>query len=389
MTGSTALMFAGLAGATASTAVATLLESIRQPAYLRSTTTIGPLAALDLRRPDGFHFGGWDFDSRALDAVCDGHGVVGSLHADTRQALSAIRSLPGMRTALDIGPQPGFDNFVQVADLDEAVDRVAEDVGGFTSAAGADCAIVFYTASPHADDTDDPIPIPNTWEELRATAGAVPSSVVYALGAIRAGAHFVDFTPGRCLDSALVHRLAADHAVQLAGRDGSTGQTMLKMTLGELLKSRGFRVRGWYSTNVIGNHDGYVLSLPQHAVVKLSDKADGLPKLLGYGDFDHHVSIDYVPHWGDQKESWDAISVEGWAGSRLDIRVNWRGADSMLASAMLFDLARLLDYGARFGLSGLRQEVGYFFKRPLGSEGTAPATLLRNLTGFYTALGRA
>ncbi|MFD4636574.1 inositol-3-phosphate synthase [Lentzea sp. NPDC058436] len=382
-------MFVGLAGSTASTAVATLLESIRQPSYLRSTTTTGPLEALDLRRPDGFRFGGWDFDSRALDAVCDGHGIVGSLHADTRQALSAIRPMSGIRTNLDIEPRTGFDNFVQVTDVGEAVDRVAEDIGRFTTTAGADSAIVFYTGSPHADDANDPVPVPNTWEELRATAGVVPSSVVYALGAIRAGAHFVDFTPGRCLDSALVHRLAAEHAVQLAGRDGSTGQTMLKMALGELLKSRGFRVRGWYSTNVIGNHDGYVLSLPQHAVVKLSDKSDGLPKLLGYDDFDHHVSIDYVPHWGDHKESWDAISIEGWAGSRLDIRVNWRGADSMLASAMLFDLARLLDYGARFSLSGLRHEVGYFFKRPLGREGVAPGALLKDLVGFYTALRKA
>ncbi|MGG7377993.1 hypothetical protein ACQ7B2_04280, partial [Escherichia coli] len=71
--------------------------------------------------------------------------------------------------------------------------------------------------------------------------------------AIRARAHFVDFTPSETLECEAVSSLAAVNGVQVAGRDGSTGQTMLKVTIAEMLRLRNLRLKSWYSTNILGN----------------------------------------------------------------------------------------------------------------------------------------
>ncbi|MEE1766336.1 inositol-3-phosphate synthase [Streptomyces sp. SP18BB07] len=381
----TAVIFAGVLGATASTTVATVMQIAVGGTPADSSTTRGALGALDLAGPANLVFGGWDLGSDDLLTVVDRHGIFPVTDDSVRAELAAIRPWPAIRTELDIPHEPAHDNIGPAGSLEEQVHRVEQDIESFKKCTGAASAVVVYLGSPHAvrATTSD---VPQTWDELRRSESPVPASLIYALGAVRAGADFVDFTPGRCLEYPVLLDFATRRGVQLAGRDGSTGQTMLKMTLGDLLRSRGLRVRAWYSTNVIGNHDGYVLSLPEHAVIKFADKHDGLPTLLGYDDFDHKVTIDYVPSWGDGKESWDAVTVEGWAGSRLELRVNWRGADSMLAAPMIFDLVRLMEYGRRHGQYGLRPELGYFFKRPLLREGISPADLHREMVQHFSAL---
>lgn len=190
----------------------------------------------------------------------------------------------------------------------------------------------------------------------------------------------MDFTPSRTLEFRDLWRHAETQNVQIAGRDGSTGQTMLKVTLAEMFARRGIRVNAWYSTNLIGNRDGLVLSNPEYAAPKLADKTDAL-RASAF----HHVSIEYCPPWGDAKEAWDAVECSSWLGAPLSIRINWRGHDSQLAGALILDLVRLVDRGATLGHKGFRPQLGFFFKRPFLREETTISERWTELLATYTS----
>jgi len=154
----------------------------------------------------------------------------------------------------------------------------------------------------------------------------------------------------------------------LAGKDGKTGQTLYKTVLAPMFQARDLRIKGWYSTNILGNKDGAILRNKEHGQAKVITKQSVLPKILGYDDFDHLVRIDYYSPRGDKKEAWDNIDFEGWLGERMSMKINWVGADSNLAAPLILDLARLTEYAARHGEKGDLSHLAFFFKSPQGDE---------------------
>jgi len=133
-----------------------------------------------------------------------------------------------------------------------------------------------------------------------------------------------------------------------------------------MFKARDLQIKGWYSTNILGNKDGAILQDEEHGQSKVSTKQSVLPKILGYDDFDHLVRIDYYSPRGDRKEAWDNIDFEGWLGERMSMKINWIGADSILAAPLILDLARLTEYAARQGEKGDLSHLAVFFKSPQG-----------------------
>ena len=137
---------------------------------------------------------------------------------------------------------------------------------------------------------------------------------------------------------------------------------MLKETFAELFERRGLILESWYSTNLLGNNDGLVLTTPGYGDAKMADKMDVLP----LGSDRNIVDIRYLPYWGDRKESWDAAEGRSWLGGSVSARINWRASDSELAAPLIIDLTRLLSGGPR--QTGFRPELGFFFKRPFDRE---------------------
>ncbi len=197
--------------------------------------------------------------------------------------------------------------------------------------------------------------------------------LAYALAAVRAGIPLVNFTPNDLTQPAVVET-AAENAVPLAGRDGKTGQTYLKVVLASALRARRLYVDGWYSMNILGNADGRNLMDPERAHGKLENKTRLLDDILGYhvgehyGEPTHKVHIDYYPPRGDAKEAWDVIDIKGLFGLPMSLRINLQGRDSILAAPMALDLALWMVQLQARGYNGPIAELGFFFKKPEGAN---------------------
>jgi myo-inositol-1-phosphate synthase len=195
-----------------------------------------------------------------------------------------------------------------------------------------------------------------------------PASILYATAAIESGCPYVNFTT--CIGSSFpaLDELARRHRVPHAGRDGKTGETLLKTTLAPLFVARNLKVMSWEGYNMLGNRDGKVLDHPDANRAKCKDKDDCLRDILHDGEVHSRVRIDYVPSLGDWKTAWDFIHFQGFLGTRMSMQFTWQGCDSALAAPLVLDLVRFADLAWRSNESGNMRHVACFFKAPWGTE---------------------
>ncbi|MEW6582529.1 MAG: inositol-3-phosphate synthase [Actinomycetota bacterium] len=252
------------------------------------------------------------------------------------------------------------------------VQAVQRDLEAFAEATGARRTVVVNVASteppPAAHPAHDDLPALEALIDRGSGPGpALPASLLYAYAAIDAGLPYVNFTPSVGASVPALEELARERRVPHAGRDGKTGETLLKSALAPMFASRNLRVRSWSGVNMLGNGDGRTLSDPAAAASKTQGKARVVPDILGY---EPHtlVRIDYVPSLGDWKTAWDLIQFEGFLGTPMSLQLTWQGSDSALAAPLVLDLVRLVDLAAERGEAGALGHLAFFFKAPLGSD---------------------
>ena len=146
-------------------------------------------------------------------------------------------------------------------------------------------------------------------EGLRNNDDNIAPSQIYAYAALMSGVPFANGAPNLTVDLPCIVELAEREGVPICGKDFKTGQTLMKTLISPGLKSRMLGVRGWYSTNILGNRDGEVLDAPENFMTKEVSKLGVLGTILQpelypklYGNIDHKVRIDYYPPRGDDKE---------------------------------------------------------------------------------------
>ncbi|HEY1274805.1 MAG TPA: inositol-3-phosphate synthase [Thermoleophilaceae bacterium] len=349
------VMFVGAGGAVASTVVAGVLAARGGAAeplgMLTEDRRWEPLHLLTL---DGLSFGGWDISREDLEGATRRHGVVPSpLIEAIGDDLAAVLPLPG------------------VADSGRAsAERLIDDIDRFRLKAGVHDVVVVCLSST-APPVDLSLPVFQHLDSfelgLDAADPAIPVDAVYAYAALCSGCAVLNFTPNVSVEVPALLELADNMSLPVAGKDGKTGQTLVKTVIAPMLAMRELRVEGWYSTNILGNNDGKVLSDPEHVRSKIETKSGVLEGILGRSDFSHLVRIDYFPPQGDAKEAWDNILFRGWLGERMSMRIDWQGKDSILAAPLIVDIVRLLDLARRQGCSGVQQQLGCFFKAPYQS----------------------
>ncbi len=207
----------------------------------------------------------------------------------------------------------------------------------------------------------------------------ISPSQIYAYALLQSGVPLANGAPNLSVDVPAMIELAADRQVPIMGKDFKTGQTLMKTMIAPGLKARMLGLRGWYSTNILGNRDGEVLDDPENFKTKETSKLGVLDTILQpesypelYGNIDHVVRINYYPPRGDNKEGWDNIDIFGWMGYPMQIKIDFLCRDSILAAPLVLDLALFMDLAARAGQSGVQEWLSYYFKAPQPS-GDLPA----------------
>ncbi|WAX76864.1 inositol-3-phosphate synthase [Streptomyces sp. KMM 9044] len=309
-------------------------------------------------------FGGHDtvdcpLPKRAEHLVAGGvlpHGLPSAVHAELVAADQEIR--PG-------GPQPGDTDGGPGRHDDELIDVFAADMRDFVRRQGLAGAVVVNVASTEPAPAD----------------ASLPPSSLYAAAALRAGCPYVNFTPSAGLHHPALAEQAATASVPHAGRDGKTGQTLLRSVLGPMFLQRALAVRAWSGTNLLGGGDGAALADPAAAAAKNAGKERVLADTLGTTP-EGEVHIDDVPALGDWKTAWDHIAFDGFLGARMVLQTTWQGCDSALAAPLVLDLARLVARARERGLSGPLGELGFYFKDPVGDGPSSLAEQYAQLRRF-------
>ena len=216
-------------------------------------------------------------------------------------------------------------------------------------------------------------------EAMEANDPSIAPSMLYAYAAIREGVPYANGAPNLSADVPALEKLAIEGGVPLAGKDFKTGQTLMKTILAPGLKARMLGLRGWFSTNILGNRDGAVLDDPESFKTKEESKLGVLDYILQpemypdlYKDFYHKVRINYYPPRGDDKEGWDNLDIFGWLEYPMQIKVDFLCKDSILAAPIVLDLALLLDLASRAGMKGIQEWLSFYFKSPQAAEGLYP-----------------
>ncbi|MFF3328040.1 inositol-3-phosphate synthase [Streptomyces sp. NPDC002888] len=265
------------------------------------------------------------------------------------------------------GPVPG-----DTRDAEELISTFASDLRDFVRRRGLARAVVVNVAST------EPAP----------TGSTLPPSSLYAAAALRAGCPYVNFTPSTGLHHPALASAADASGLPYAGRDGKTGQTLLRSVLGPMFTQRALAVRAWSGTNLLGGGDGAALADPAAAAAKNAGKERVLADTLGTAP-EGQVHIDDVPALGEWKTAWDHIAFDGFLGTRMILQTIWQGCDSSLAAPLVLDLARLTSRAHEAGLSGPLTELGFFFKDPVGDGPPALGEQYAALAGFAQRLRNA
>ncbi len=394
-TGRLGLLMPGM-GAVATTVIAGIMLARRGlAAPIGSLTQLGSLPmrrgdassevpmreALPLAGLDQIAFGGWDlFPDDAL-ATATNAEVLSDKHLNlVADELRAVRPMSAVFYPEFVRRLHGT-NVKTAPSKADMVTQVREDIRRFMRDEKCDRAVAVWCGSTEV--YREPGPVHATIESfeagLRASDPGISNSQIYAWACLQEGVPFANGSPSLTVDIPAVLELAKVRGVAIGGKDFKTGQTLMKTLIAPGLKTRMLGVRGWYSTNILGNRDGEVLDDPESfkskevsklGVLESILRKDKMPEL--YGNISHKVRIDYYPPRGDQKEGWDNIDLFGWMGYPMQIKVNFLCRDSILAAPVVLDLALFLDLAQRAGMSGMQDWLGFYFKAPMSPAGTNP-----------------
>lgn len=252
----------------------------------------------------------------------------------------------------------------------EAVDRISADMAAFVRDEKIDHLIVLSVAS--TEPVFEMGEVHQSWNALNAalaTGGPelLPASSLYALAALKGGHTYLNFTPSLGASIPALYELAETTGALHGGKDGKTGETLMKTVLAPMFAHRNLNVMSWVGHNIFGNRDGIILDDPTNKASKVDTKDRVVTQILGYKPTTL-VTIEYIPDMGDWKTAWDHVHFQGFLGAKMTLQFTWQGCDSLLAAPLAIDICRLAEFEKRRGGKGLMRHLSSFFKGPEGVE---------------------
>jgi len=372
------LWLVGAWGGVASTAalgVAALSKKLIDTTSLVSANTV--FAGLDLDAFDAFVIGGHDIRKTSYrDAVRELHqrsnvfeqSVIDACEPALDEWNQNVR--PG--TVLGAGPTIGklveLPEVNRVASPRQAVARIQQDLREFKDKHRLDQIVVV-----NASSTEPPFPLDDRHASVAKFQAAldqpnlVPASALYAWSALDLGFPYVNFTPslGSSFPAAL--ELCELRKNCTTGKDGKTGETLMKTVLAPMFKHRHLEILSWVGHNIFGNRDGLVLDDPVNKSSKIETKDQVISSIVGYKP-NTLVTIEYIPSLDDWKTAWNHIHFRGFLNTKMILQFIWQGCDSLLAAPLLLDIARLTLFAQRRGETGMLKQMACFFKSPMGVD---------------------
>jgi myo-inositol-1-phosphate synthase len=326
-------------------------------------------------------FGGWDpISSNALEAARTAGVLTNEDLAPLSRELEGIVAMDAVFDRRWVSRLDGK-RVKTGADKFELAQQVVADIERFKQENNLDRVVMVWCGSTEA--YQEPTAVHDTIEKfeagLRANDENISPSQIYAYAALMSGVPYANGAPNLTVDLPCTVALAEREGVPICGKDFKTGQTLMKTILAPGFKARMLGLRGWYSTNILGNRDGEVLDDPENFKSKEVSKLGVLDTIFQpevypdlYGNVDHVVRINYYPPRGDNKEGWDAIDIFGWMGYPMQIKVNFLCRDSILAAPLVLDLALFMDLAMRAGSHGLQEWLSFYFKAPQSANPAGP-----------------
>ncbi|MXV16243.1 inositol-3-phosphate synthase [Hufsiella ginkgonis] len=326
-------------------------------------------------------FGGWDvYSDNVYDAAINAKVLEPALLNQIKDELSAL--VP-MTAAFDKRFAKNLDGtnvktFTTKYDLAE---QLIADIRNFKAANNCSRLVMVWCGSTeiYQEETEVHTTLAAFEEGLHNNHPDIAPSMIYAYAAVKEGVPFANGAPNLSVDIPAIVELAKLTETPIAGKDFKTGQTLMKTIVAPGLSARALGVRGWFSTNILGNRDGWVLDDPDNFKTKEVSKLSVLEEIFQpeinpelYGELYHKVRINYYPPHGDNKESWDNIDIFGWLGYPMQIKINFLCRDSILAAPIVLDLALFMDLAKRANMSGVQEWLSFYLKSPQTAPGLKP-----------------
>lgn len=326
-------------------------------------------------------FGGWDvYSDNVYEAAMNAKVLEAGLLQSIKPELEAIKP---MKAVFDKSYVKNLDgsHIKTAATKYDLAKEVMNDIENFKEAHDCNRVVIVWCGSTEKYIEESAVhqTIESFEEGLRNNDPAISPSMIYAYAALSLGVPFANGAPNLTCDIPALMELAKETGTPISGKDFKTGQTLMKTIVAPGLAARALGVRGWFSTNILGNRDGLVLDDPDNFKTKEVSKLSVLEDILQpeinpalYGDLYHKVRINYYPPHGDNKESWDNIDIFGWLGYGMQIKINFLCRDSILAAPIVLDLALFMDLAKRAEMSGIQEWLSFYFKSPQTAPGLRP-----------------
>ncbi|MEM4347956.1 MAG: inositol-3-phosphate synthase [Candidatus Anstonellaceae archaeon] len=335
-----------------------------------------PLAGLS-----DLEFASWDiFPDNAYQAACKAE-VLSSHHLSlVKQELEQVVPMPAVFDPSYVSNISG-PNVKRAKSKLELAEMLRQDIREFKRKSKVSRMVMIWCAS--TERFQEIQPIHQSLEEfergLEENHPSISPSMIYAYAALCEGVPYVNGAPHLTVDIPALVELAEKKKIAIAGKDFKTGQTLLKTAVAPMFKYRMLGLSGWFSTNILGNRDGLVLSDQGSFKSKEASKKSALEFILQphlypelYKNMYHKVRIEYYPPKKDNKEAWDSIDLFGWLGYPMELKLNFLCRDSILAAPIVLDLALFIDLAQRAGMKGIQEWLSFYFKAPMHAPSVYP-----------------
>jgi len=336
---------------------------------------------LPMARLDDLVFGGWDLFASDAHAAALEADVLTKDHINlVKDELQSIKPMSAVFFPEFVKRLRGEHVKPQTSKR-EAAEAVRQDIRDFKANNNLSRCVAVWCGSTevHQDPTDVHGSIKAFEKGLDESSPAISPSMIYAYACFMEDVSYANGAPNLTTDIPALLELARERQIPVSGKDFKTGQTLMKTIIAPGLKARLLGLRGWFSTNILGNRDGEVLDDPDSFRSKEVSKLGVLETILQpslysslYQDFYHKVRIEYYPPRGDQKEGWDNIDLFGWLGYPMQIKIDFLCRDSILAAPIVLDLVMFMDLAQRAGFSGIQEWLSFYYKSPMTAPGLYP-----------------